>query len=201
MAAGTAGVGDGEDDEESGHRQEHEHGEDEPGHGEDQHPRRRGPDATLLQHRAHPGALGEAIEELAPDVLQLHGNETPEEVRRLRGAVKQDVEIWKAMAVTSADDLSRAAEYEAADRILLDAKPPKGATRTGGFGAPFDWSILESWRAPKPWILSGGLTPDTVAKAIAQTGAAAVDVSSGVESAPGVKDPARIRAFIEAAHR
>jgi len=91
------------------------------------------------------------------------------------------------------------AEAGAADRFVLEAKPPAAATRPGGNATAFDWSLLRGWRAPAPWLLAGGLTPATVAAAIRATGAAAVDVSSGVEQAPGVKDPALIRAFIAAA--
>lgn len=134
---------------------------------------------------------------LAPDVIQLHGSETPERAAAIRAHAGRPV--WKALGVTAADDLARAALYDAADRILLDAKPPKDADRAGGHGAAFDWSILRGWASPKPWILSGGLTPETVAAAIAATGATAVDVSSGVESAPGVKDAAQIARFIAAA--
>lgn len=104
-----------------------------------------------------------------------------------------------ALAVGSAEDLRPAAAMTEADRLLLDAKPPKGAAYAGGHGAAFDWAVLAGWRAPKPWMLAGGLTPDTVGRAISTTRAPGVDVSSGVESAPGVKDPEKIRAFIAAA--
>ena len=97
------------------------------------------------------------------------------------------------------DDLTAIEAFTAADRFLLDAKPPKGAKASGGHGAAFDWTILKGWRAPKPWLLAGGLTAENVAEAIAATGATAVDVSSGVERARGVKDAALIESFIEAA--
>jgi phosphoribosylanthranilate isomerase len=142
---------------------------------------------------------------LEPDVIQLHGHETPEDVRRLRvdfgldRAGSDSREIWKALPVSAADDLARAIEFDAADRILLDARPPLGAHRTGGHGRAFKWELLEGWTAPKPWVLSGGLSPSNVAEAVARSGAVAVDVSSGVESSLGVKDPAKIAAFIAAA--
>jgi phosphoribosylanthranilate isomerase len=139
------------------------------------------------------------IVELKPDAIQLHGGETPEALAALRAGFDSDREVWKALPVSVREDLGAADRFDAADRLLLDARPPKRASRTGGHGVPFDWSILEGWRAPKPWILSGGLTPKTVDEAIRRTGATAVDVSSGVEVSPGVKDLAKIRAFIAAA--
>ena len=130
--------------------------------------------------------------------VQLHGKETPEDVADFKRLVPQ-VSVVKAIGVATREDLDRAHAYEAADMILLDAKPPPGADREGGFGKPFDWSILEGFDPGKPWVLSGGLTPENVAEAIRISGAKAVDVSSGVEASPGVKDPAKVRAFIEAA--
>ena len=105
--------------------------------------------------------------------------------------------VWRAIGVAAPADLP--AEAGAAARFVIEAKPPRGATRPGGNAVAFDWPILRGWTPPAPWILAGGLTPETVAGAIAASGAEAVDVSSGVETAPGVKDPARIRAFIAAA--
>ncbi len=108
----------------------------------------------------------------------------------------------KAIGVATRVDLAQAEAYEGvADILLIDAKPPKDATLPGGNGRPFDWSLTRGFRAPIPWLLSGGLDPDNVATAIALSGARGVDVSSGVENAPGVKDPARIRAFVVAARR
>ncbi|KJS27913.1 MAG: hypothetical protein VR75_01160 [Hyphomonadaceae bacterium BRH_c29] len=130
-------------------------------------------------------------------VLQLHGSETPERVAEIRE--KTGCEVWKALGVAIAEDLAGAGAFEAADRLLIDAKPPTGADRTGGHGAAFDWTILEGWDAPRPWILAGGLTPENVAAAIAATGAPAVDVSSGVEKLRGLKDRERVRAFLRAA--
>ena len=110
---------------------------------------------------------------------------------------RQDIQIWRAFGVATADDLPFVAAD--ADRLLIEAKPPAGADRPGGNAVNFDWSIMKGWRAPAPWILAGGLTPQNVATAIELTGASAVDVSSGVESSRGVKDPALIRAFVNAA--
>jgi phosphoribosylanthranilate isomerase len=108
----------------------------------------------------------------------------------------------KAIGVATRADLGQAEAYEGvADFLLIDAKPPKGATLPGGNGRPFDWDLTRDFRSTLPWLLSGGLDPDSVAAAIAQSGARGVDVSSGVESAPGVKDAGKIRAFVAAARR
>lgn len=132
--------------------------------------------------------------------VQLHGKETPGQVAAF--ARKHPlVPVIKAMGIQRPRDLDEAAEFEAADAFLFDAKPPKGADREGGHGRSFDWSILKGFRVHdhEDWTLSGGLTPENVAEAIAKSGAGAVDVSSGVESSPGVKDAAKVAAFIEAA--
>lgn len=105
--------------------------------------------------------------------------------------------VWRAVGVATRDDLPRVAEGE--DALLLDARPPRGATRPGGNAMAFDWSMLRGWTAPSPWVLAGGLTPENVAAAVATSGAGAVDVSSGVERAPGEKDPALIELFIKKA--
>jgi phosphoribosylanthranilate isomerase len=130
--------------------------------------------------------------------VQLHGQETPDDLQDLKIHCPR-VQIVKAIGVATREDLDRVKAFEAADMFLLDAKPPPGADREGGFGRPFDWSILDGFDPGKPWVLSGGLTPENVAEAIRISGAKAVDVSSGVEASPGVKDPAKVRAFIEAA--
>jgi len=130
-------------------------------------------------------------------IVQLHGGERPARVADIAG--RFDLEVWKALGVAGPDDLLAASAFGDAHRLLVDAKPPAGATRSGGHGATFDWALLEGWTAPKPWLLAGGLNPDNVAEAIQVTGAKAVDVSSGVESARGVKDRALIRDFIQAA--
>lgn len=132
------------------------------------------------------------------DVLQLHGHESPERVAEVKA--RYGLPVMKAVGVADAADLDALDSYlSVADQILLDAKPPKGAELPGGNGLAFDWRLIEGREWSKPWMLAGGLTPDTVAEAIRLTGARQVDVSSGVESAPGVKDPARIKAFIQAA--
>jgi phosphoribosylanthranilate isomerase len=132
---------------------------------------------------------------LGPDWIQLHGPETPHRVEAIRA--EAGVEIMKALPIGSAEDLANIAAFaEVADRVLLDAKPPKGADRPGGLGASFDWSLLETLDPSLPFMLSGGLTPDNVAEAIKTVKPFGVDVSSGVETAPGVKSKKLIEAFI-----
>jgi phosphoribosylanthranilate isomerase len=137
------------------------------------------------------------VHALAPDVLQLHGKESPERVRALRS--RFGIPIMKAIGLASRGDLAKVEAYaEAADTLLFDAKPAPEAVLPGGNGQAFDWSILKGFAAGRPWMLSGGLDPSNVGEALTATGAGGVDVSSGVESAPGAKDPARIAAFIAA---
>lgn len=132
------------------------------------------------------------------DMLQLHGAETPERVAEVR--TRYGLPVMKAIGVSDAADLDAIEAYApVADQLLIDAKPPKGAALPGGNGLSFDWRLIANRRWPVPWMLAGGLTPETVAEAMALTGARQVDVSSGVESAPGVKDAARIAAFLKAA--
>lgn len=134
----------------------------------------------------------------APDLHQLHGAETPARVRELRSQTKKPV--MKAIPVAVASDLAPLASYEeAADWILFDAKAPKDATRPGGHGQTFDWSLLKNAKHIKPVMLSGGINPGNVAQAIAAVRPDAVDVSSGVESAPGIKDREKVFAFVRAA--
>jgi phosphoribosylanthranilate isomerase len=147
---------------------------------------------------ADDATLANIVEALRPDILQLHGKET---VARLRD-IKQmfGLPVMKAIAVETATDLASLPGYAAvADRILFDARAPKGATRPGGLGAVFDWHALEKLDLKLPFMVSGGLTAENVAAAARGTRAGGVDVSSGVEAAPGVKDPEMIRAFIRAA--
>lgn len=126
------------------------------------------------------------------DGLQLYGDvDFP--ALRARFAIP----LWRPIGVATATDLPT--DKRDADTLLIEAKPPVDATRPGGNATAFDWSLLRGWTAPCPWLLAGGLTPENVAAAIRATNTPAVDVSSGVESAPGTKDPARIRAFIAAA--
>ena len=129
-------------------------------------------------------------------ILQLHGSESPERVAEVKARTR--LEIWKAVGIDDSDDLKRAEAYTAADRLLVDAKPPKGADRTGGHGLSFDWNLLKGWQRPAPWILAGGLTPDNVSDAVRLTGAPAVDVSSGVERVRGLKDRVLVKTFIDA---
>jgi len=138
------------------------------------------------------------VEAVRPDFLQLHGSESARRTAYIRGKFR--VPVIKVLPVAAVPDLAAAAEYEdAADMLMFDARPPKGAQRPGGHGAAFDWKILDGRNFTKPWFLAGGLMPDNVARAIALSGAKLVDVSSGVESAPGVKDAQAIRDFIQAA--
>ena len=138
------------------------------------------------------------LAEVPLDILQLHGRETPERVAGLRA--RFGLPVMKAVGVTSAEDLPALCRHgRVADMLLVDAKPPPGAVLPGGNGLAFDWRLIAGRRWPVPWMLAGGLTTQNVAEAIRLTGARLVDVSSGVEAAPGVKDPARIAAFIAAA--
>ena len=135
---------------------------------------------------------------LKPDLIQLHGSETParaEEVRTLTRAG-----IIKALPIRAHEDFAEAEAWEPfVDHLMFDAKPPEGSDLPGGVGARFDWALLADRAFRHPWFVAGGLTPDNVARAVGISGAPMVDVSSGVESAPGVKDPALIAAFLEAA--
>jgi len=135
------------------------------------------------------------VREVRPDVVQFHGSETPEALARFRAAT--GVAAWRALGVKDADSLAEAARFHgAADLLLFDA-PASGLP--GGNGTRFDWDLLKAYRAPTPWGLAGGLTPANVADAIRLTGAPLVDTSSGVESAPGIKDVDKIAAFCKAA--
>ena len=141
--------------------------------------------------------LAETIAAAGLDALQFHGGESPEQVARARQQF--GLPVWKVLSVATAADVERAAAYVgAADLILFDAKTPTGALQ-GGMGLKFDWKLLDGWTAPGPWGLAGGLAADNVAEAVRITGAPLVDTSSGVESAPGEKDPERIAAFCAAA--
>ena len=143
-------------------------------------------------------AVAEAIAAIDPELIQLHGRESPERVAAIRAATGRPV--MKALGMATRADLAAIPAYAAvADRLLLDAKPPPGADLPGGNGHSFDWEILAGAALPPGTMLSGGLTAARVAEALARTGLEAVDVSSGVESAPGVKDPGKIAAFVAAA--
>ncbi len=143
--------------------------------------------------------LAGIVNDIRPDYLQLHGAEDVARTAQIRA--RFGLPVIKALAVAESADLDAAAEFgKVADVLLFDARAPESADRRGGHGAAFDWKILSGRSFAKPWFLAGGLTPDNVTRAIQLSGARFVDVSSGVESAPGVKDPARIAAFIAATH-
>ena len=144
-------------------------------------------------------AFLDAITEAMPlDMLQLHGHETPDRVAEVRA--RYGLPVMKAVGVADEGDLAAVFDYSlVADQILVDAKPPKNADLPGGNGLSFDWRLVAQRRWLRPWMLAGGLRPDNVAEAIRLTNARQVDVSSGVESAPGVKDAARIADFVRAA--
>jgi phosphoribosylanthranilate isomerase len=134
-------------------------------------------------------AIAAVLDTMRLDVMQLYGRLDFAGLRARFG-----LPVWRAVGVDTAADLP--SDAGGADALVLEAKPPAAATRPGGNATRFDWSLLRGWSAPAPWILAGGLTPDNVADAIRSTGATTVDVSSGVERARGVKDPALIRRFI-----
>ena len=144
-------------------------------------------------------AMLDALVEAVPvDMLQLHGDESPERVLEVRA--RYGLPVMKAVGVSGPDDLAALDVYgRVADQLLVDAKPPKDAVLPGGNGLAFDWRLLAGRRWPVPWVLAGGLTPDNLAEALARTGARQVDVSTGIESARGVKDPALIARFGQAA--
>ncbi|WP_132462066.1 phosphoribosylanthranilate isomerase [Rhodovulum marinum] len=147
---------------------------------------------------ADDAALAALMDRVPIDMLQLHGHETPERVAAIRA--RFGLPVMKAVGIADEADLPQLAAYaRVADQLLVDAKPPKTAALPGGNGLSFDWRLIANRRWPVPWMLAGGLTPDNVAEAIRLTGAIQVDVSSGVESAPGVKDAALIDRFIAAA--
>ena len=142
--------------------------------------------------------LDQIVEAVPLDMMQLHGGETPGRVASVRA--RYGLPVMKAVGVASEEDLPMLAEYgRVADQLLVDAKPAKGAVLPGGNGLTFDWRLIAGRRWPLPWMLAGGLTAENVAEALRLTGARQVDVSSGVESAPGIKDAGKIAAFISAA--
>ncbi|BBE73338.1 phosphoribosylanthranilate isomerase [Oharaeibacter diazotrophicus] len=154
---------------------------------------------VLLTVDADDALLDALVARIRPDVVQLHGREDVARVAAVRARTR--LKVAKALGIASADDVDRARDHDrgSADYLLFDAKPPKDATRPGGLGAPFDWDLLAGAAFATPVLLSGGLGPTNVGEAVRRTRPAGVDVSSGVESAPGVKDDAKIRAFVAAA--
>ncbi len=155
---------------------------------------------VALSVDADDALLAASIEALGPDLLQLHGKEPPERVMAIKARFGRPV--MKAIAVEARADLAAVPLYAtAADRLIFDARAPRAATRPGGLGRPFDWHLLENLDPALPFMLSGGLDAGNVAEALRITRAPGVDVSSGVERAPGDKDPDKIRAFIRAARQ
>jgi len=169
------------------------------------------PEARLAAMAAPPGlarvaltvnadnaALDAIVEAVPLDILQLQGHESPDRVAEVRA--RYGLPVMKAIGIADEGDLPAIFEFSTiADQLLIDTKPPRGATLPGGNGVAFDWRLLAGRRWLRPWMLAGGLTAENVAEAVRLTGARQVDVSSGVESAPGVKDAARIAAFVAAA--
>ena len=159
--------------------------------------RRRVPESVklvLVQVAMQPEELARVYEAIRPDVIQFHGSETPEWIGLVRQTI--EVEAWRSIGLRSAETLDNARKFAgAADRLLFDA-PAKALP--GGNGVSFQWSLLDGWKPFMPWALAGGLTPDNVGEAIARTGAPLIDASSGLETEPGIKDIARIKAFCEA---
>ena len=161
------------------------------------HARGRGEVAVFTVDMDEQG-IAEIVEAVRPDWLQLHGHEPPEQVRALKR--RFGLPVMKVIGIRETADLAEAEAYRGiADRLLLDAKPPKGASRPGGNAVAFDWAILDGFDPGMPWMLSGGLDPANVGDAVRMTRPMGVDVSSGVESAPGRKDLALIAAFVAAA--
>jgi phosphoribosylanthranilate isomerase len=137
---------------------------------------------------------------LQPDLIQLHGQETPARARAI--GQRTGAGIIKVVPVSEASDLAAASAFETvAEHLMFETKPPKDAERPGGLGQPFDWTLLSGRRFERPWFLAGGLDPWNLAEAVQQSGAPLLDVSSGVERGAGLKDPALIRAFLDAAKR
>ncbi len=144
--------------------------------------------------------LADSVEAAKLDAIQLHGHEPPERAAAIRA--RYGVPVWKAIAVATTEDVGQAEAYrDAVDFILFDAKPPREAALPGGVGLRFDWSLLDGYRGRTCWGLAGGLSANNVAEAIRATGAPLVDTSSGVESAPGIKQSSKIAAFCSAARR
>jgi phosphoribosylanthranilate isomerase len=144
--------------------------------------------------------LDEIVSALSPDILQLHGNESPERVLNVKAVY--GLPVIKALSIRDADDLRRIEPYIGiADRFLFDAKPPKGSDLPGGNGVSFDWTLLDTLDESVDYMLSGGLNAQNIGEALALTGAKAIDTSSGVESAPGIKDLGRMEEFFDAVAR
>ncbi len=158
----------------------------------------RGPARVGVFVNADAALLEAAVNALDLDWLQLHGKESPDEVARLKQ--KTGLRVMKAIGVSEAEDVAKASEYfDAADAMLFDAKPPKGSILPGGNAVSFPWEIMRGAELPEKWMLAGGLTPNNLAEAVKLSQASILDVSSGVESSPGVKSKSLIEAFLRAA--
>lgn len=154
---------------------------------------------VALVVNADDAVLDEITGAVPLDMIQLHGSETPERVAEIRA--RYGLPVMKAVGIAGPDDLAKLDDYAAvADQILVDAKPPKGADLPGGNGLAFDWRLIAGRYWTKPWMLAGGLTPENAAEAVALTGVRQLDVSSGVEAAPGLKDATKIADFVRAAN-
>ena len=147
---------------------------------------------------ADDATLGQIVAEAKVDMLQLHGEESPARAAEIRARFR--LPVMKALLVATAADVDKARDFEpAVDRLMFDARPPKDATRPGGNALPFDWTLLKGHAFAKPWLLAGGLSAANVAEAVRASGARAVDVSSGVEMAPGRKSSEKILEFLRVA--
>ena len=159
---------------------------------------RNGPQRVGLFVDPDDAMLAATLAEVPLDILQLHGEESPARAGDIRARFGRPV--MKALGIASKEDLARLPDYaDQVDYFLLDARPPAGSALPGGNALAFDWALMKGEKPPRPWLLAGGLTPANVVQAITASGAPGVDVSSGVERARGVKDPAAIAAFIAAA--
>jgi len=153
---------------------------------------------TALTVNADNATLDAILKDVPLDMIQLHGRETPDRVVEIKR--RYGLPVMKAIGIAEAEDLAKIAAYEqVTDQLLIDAKPPRNANLPGGNGLSFDWRLIQSRRWATPWMLAGGLNPSNVAEAIQLTNATQVDVSSGVETSPGVKDMDLIEAFVKAA--
>jgi len=152
---------------------------------------------VALTVNADDSTLDAIVNTVPLDMIQLHGSEPPARVRQIKA--RYGLPVMKAIGISDATDLGKLEQYyQDADQILIDAKPPQNGPLPGGNGLSFDWRLITGRRWPVPWMLAGGLTPDNAAQAVQMTGACQLDLSSGVESAPGVKDAEKIRAFMAA---
>lgn len=153
---------------------------------------------VVLVVNASDDEIAQIVDNTTADMIQLHGGETPQRVAEVKA--RFGLPVIKAIGIANAEDIRQIEEYApVADQLLIDAKAPKGADLPGGNGVTFDWRLVQRKYWPCPWLLAGGLTPENVGDAIRLTGATQVDVSSGVESAPGIKDDRLVAAFCAAA--